>query len=386
MENKIYDNLNNETFQQIIKQKDDIINNLKEIIRQKDETIKQKDNVIKSLENIINKNENMDEYKESEKQTDKGDTKDSYYSKIFKDFNIVYRTPSNKITSHGNKSIYTIIQLQDGRLASGGNDGLIIIYKQKTFEPEITIKGHAKGIYDIIQLKNGNLVSCSYDDKTMNEYLITESGYEILSQVKTGKNYSPRQILELENGEIGLVAESSIIFYLNVNNMFEEDFSIKYDDNQIGKYYEMILVKPGELAISGENNKIQFFELNSRKLKEIINIYRDIHWTPGNVLCMINERYLCVGGQDKLSLIDVNNKIIIREIQGEGTHLCLLKLNDNILLAGKTNGDITQWKIKENNLIIAGKKRMAHQSTIYKIIRFNNSIITCSSDKSIKIW
>ena len=101
---------------------------------------------------------------------------------------------------------------------------------------------------------------------------------------------------------------------------------------------------------------------------------------------MINERYLCVGGQDKLSLIDVNNKIIIREIQEEGTHLCLLKLSDDILLAGKTNGDITQWKIKENNLIIAGKKRMAHQSTIYKIIRFNNSIITCSSDKSIKIW
>ena len=127
----------------------------------------------------------------------------------------------------------------------------------------------------------------------MNEYLITESGYEILSQVKTGKNSSPRQIFELENGEIGLVAESSIIFYLNVNNMLEEDFNIKYDDNQIGKYYEMILVKPGELAISGENNKIQFFELNSRKLKEIINIYRDIHWTPGNVLCMINERYLC---------------------------------------------------------------------------------------------
>ena len=39
----------------------------------------------------------MDGYKESEKQTDKEDTKDSYYNKIFKDFNIVYRTPSNKI-------------------------------------------------------------------------------------------------------------------------------------------------------------------------------------------------------------------------------------------------------------------------------------------------
>ena len=90
--------------------------------------------------------------------------------------------------------------------------------------------------------------------------------------------------------------------------------------------------------------------MNSKKLKEIININRDIYWTPDFLLCMINERCLCVGGADKISLIDVYQKNIIREIEGKGVLICLYKLNDNILLNRKDSGDITQWKISQNNI------------------------------------
>ena len=397
LENKKIDNISSQNFQQLLKEKNDIINNLKEIIKQKDEIIKQKDNIIKSLENIINKNkgeeeniekkENIDEKKENEKQTNKDNKKHNDNNKIFQDFNIVNHTPKNKLTYHGNNSIYTIIQLQDGRLASGGCDGSIIIYNQKTFEPEMTIKEHSKNIFDIIQLKNGNLLSCSYEDKTMNEYEINENNtYKLISQVNVGKDNYPYQILELENGEIGLVAYNSIIFYLNLNNKLDEDFNIKSNDNQIGKYLEMIPVKKGELVICGNSDKIQFFELNSRKLKEIININRDIHWTASKLLCMINERCLCVGGKDKITLIDVYNKSIIREVQETGAHLCLLKLNDNILLTGTNNNNITQWKINENNLTFVSKKEKAHQGYITEIIIYNDLIISCSDDKSIKVW
>ena len=149
LENKKVDNINNQIFQQVIKQKDEIINNLKEIIKQKYEIIKQKDNIIKSLEDITNKNngekqnmeknENIDEKKENEKTINKDKTKHIDNNKIFQDFNIVNRTPKNKLTYHGNNCVCTIIQLQDGRLASGGYVGSIIIYNQKTFEPEMTI-------------------------------------------------------------------------------------------------------------------------------------------------------------------------------------------------------------------------------------------------------
>jgi WD40 repeat protein len=147
----------------------------------------------------------------------------------------------------------------------------------------------------------------------------------------------------------------------------------------------MLPVKKGELVLCGEKDKIQFFELNSRKLKEIININRDIRWAPSKLLCMMNERCLCVGGANKITLIDIYNKNIIREIEESGTHRCLYKLNDNILLTGKDN-DITQWKINDNNLTLVCKKEKAHQNYIREIIRFDNLIISCSDDNSIKVW
>ena len=101
---------------------------------------------------------------------------------------------------------------------------------------------------------------------------------------------------------------------------------------------------------------------------------------------MLNERCLCVGGADKITLIDIYNKNIIREVQENGAHICILKLNDNILLTGTNDGDITQWKINENNLTLICKKEKAHQDYVREIIRFNDLIISCSSDKCIKVW
>ena len=100
--------------------------------------------------------------------------------------------------------------------------------------------------------------------------------------------------------------------------------------------------------------------MNSKKLKEIININRDIYWTPDFLLCMIYERCLCVGGADKITLVDVYQKNIIREIKDKGVHICLYKLNDNILLTRKDSGDITQWKISQNNRNLMFTKEKVH--------------------------
>ena len=369
------ENMDFSMFQKIIKQKD-------EIIREKDKIINEKNEIIIELKEMISKitGKNANDIK-TEQNNENEDP-----NEIFKDFNIVNLTPKNILTDHGDKSINTILQLQDGRLASGGEDGNIIIYNKETLKSELTIAEHSKGINDLIQLKNGNLISCSYDDKTMNLYqLIENDKYKLLSQIKVKDNYNPRKIRELENGEIGLVANESILFYLYKNNTFAEDFIINYDKNKIGNYYNMISVKPGELVFCGDSDKIQFFDLYSRQLKEIININRDIRWSNDNLLCMMNERYLCVGGANKITIIDVYQKIIIREIEDKGVHYCLYKLNDNILLSGK-NSEITQWKICQNNLTLISKKGNAHQGYIYKIIKFYKNIVTCSADKSLKIW
>ena len=385
--------MNDNLFNLIIKQKDEIIKKQEEMLKQKDEIIKEKNNIINNLREIIKKNNYDDENKNKENnmetKLDENQNNNIFkdYDEIFSDFNIANHLPKNKIRAPTGIHLTSILQLQDGRLASCSNFGLINIYNKRTFISEIKIQIHQGEIKDIIQLKNGNLLSCcSYDDK-LDEFEIKGNNYKLLSSIYFGQDEDtiPRKILELENNEIGLVTNNYIFFYIKRNNELNEEFKIKYNDKQIGQYNEMIPVKSGELVISGNKNKIQFLELNTKKLKEIIDIKRNISFDRGNLLCMMNERCLCVGGQDKITLIDVDYKYIISEIKEKGIHYSFINLNNNILLIGKDNGDLTQWKIDENNLTYISKKEKANYFGIIKIIRFNNFIISCSKD-SIKFW
>ena len=379
--------------EEMLKQKDEMIKKHEEMLKQKDEIIKEKNNIINNLREIIKKNnyddenENKEDSMENKEDENQNNNIIKDYDEIFCDFNIAYHLPKNKIRTSSGILFNTILQLQDGRLASGSNLGLINIYNKRTFIPEIKIQIQTGEIKDIIQLKNGNLLSCcSYNNK-LDEFEIKGNTYKLLSSIYFGQDEdtTPLKILELENNEIGLVTNNYIFFYIKKNNDFNEDFKIKYNNNQIGKFYEMIFIKPGELVISGSKNKIQFLELKSKKLKEIIDINRNISFDRGNLLCMMNERCLCVGGQDKITLIDVDYKYIVSEIKDKGIHNSFINLNNNILLIGKDNGDLTQWKIDENNLTYISKKEKANYFGIIKIIRFNNFIISCSKD-SIKFW
>ena len=62
-----------------------------------------------------------------------------------------------------------------------------------------------------------------------------------------------------------------------------------------------------------------------------------------------------------------------------------LKLDDDIIITGNEN-DIIKWKFKDNKLIFISKYENAHQKSIRSIIKFDNYILTCSEDKTIKIW
>ena len=124
---------------------------------------------------------------------------------------------------------------------------MLLLYIIKKLLSPITKNEHSKNIYHLIHLKNGNLVSCSFDDRTMNLYQLLENNkYKLLSQVNVGQENNPQRIVDLENGEIGLVANNHIFFYLNINQ-FDEDFKIETKD--IGSYYNMIPIKPEELVI-----------------------------------------------------------------------------------------------------------------------------------------
>ena len=104
---------------------------------------------------------------------------------------------------------------------------------------------------------------------------------------------------------------------------------------------------------------------------------------------MISKDLLIIPGQNKLSIINVNQYRLIRVIDVEGsdwiTGVCML--NENMILTGDYEETIRQWRIEGDNLILISKKEKTHDKDISFLLNLGNGhIASASDDSSIKIW
>ena len=104
---------------------------------------------------------------------------------------------------------------------------------------------------------------------------------------------------------------------------------------------------------------------------------------------MITKDLLIIGGNNKISIINVNQYRVIREIEVPNSNYIFgyCKINENMFLTGDNNGIIRQWKIEGDNLILISKKEKTHDNFVYALINIGDGhIASGSSDNLIKIW
>ena len=112
------DNNNKEYYENKIKEKDNIIYELKEKIKLLEEKLNNKTN-----NNNINNNNNI------------------YNNNNLNDYNISLKNPIHILNNHKDW-ISCLSILNDGRLISGSGDNSIIIYNKITYQPDLIIKEH----------------------------------------------------------------------------------------------------------------------------------------------------------------------------------------------------------------------------------------------------
>ena len=104
---------------------------------------------------------------------------------------------------------------------------------------------------------------------------------------------------------------------------------------------------------------------------------------------MISKELLFISGKNKISIINISQYKLIREIEvANSSWICgACILNQNLLLSGDDNSIIREWKIKGDNLILISKKEKAHNGWITTLLNISNRYIASgSSDNTIKIW
>ena len=147
------------------------------------------DNYDKSVEmrnNILNNRFNIYQCKDNKKI--------EKLIKYYNEYNIIgsgkiVELKSIKTITEHNESIYSLLHLKDGRVASCSNDSTIRIYDlSNDYHCDKVIERHYKGISSICQLDDSNIVSCSYHTIIIGDYTINNAHDDRIYKVITLPN------------------------------------------------------------------------------------------------------------------------------------------------------------------------------------------------------
>ena len=179
--------------------------------------------------------------------------------------------------------------------------------------------------------------------------------------------------------------DSSVIFYFKDNNEYKRDYKILTN----GLCSSVIQTKNDEICYSEKTDSaICFFDIFERTIKATIksisklnDCYEKLH--------MITKDILFIGGENKISLVNVNQHNLIRviDVPGSSWISAICMLNKNKLLTGDYNEIIREWKIEGDNLILISKKEKAHSADISALLNIGDGhIASGSKDFTINIW
>ena len=357
------------------------IENIAKYINEIDENIKKEKKLIdKNIEfNIDNENNIKEMIKTLGKITIENKSEINY--NLYNEYNIKLKESIHKLNFHTGY-VSCLILLNDGRFVSSSSDNSIIIFNEKTYQPDLIIKDHKDWVFCIIQLSSGELASCS-GDKEIKIFKIEGIKYKILQTLKNHER-SVYKIIELKNKDlVSCSTDSSILFFHKSNNQYINYYKITTN----GSCYTAIQIKDNEICYSEDKNStICFYDLKEKKIKSSISKISKKN-TNRELLFMIKKNLLLIPGQNKISIVDINQYKIIRVIEVLGSdYICsVCMLNENMILTGDCSKMIKQWKIEGNNLILISKKQNSDDYSINSLINIDDNHIASASN-SIKVW
>ena len=297
---------------------------------------------------------------------------------------------SFKIINTHSEQINYLSKLKDGRLISCSKDGKLNIYKNNTFELQLSIKEHLDSINSFTELKDGRIITCSNDKTIKIIKLMKDNKYEI-EQILLGHKDYIYKIIEIRKNELISISKDKImkIWILNNKNKFENTLNIIFDNSSYSIYNILKLNEKEFITISlFYDNYIKFWNLNNYSYISTINNIQ-IYWNCGNI-CLLEEDILCIGGRG-FYLIQISTHQIIKNIKTLNKIYCINECNNGLFLCSikdKNNINcIIKYKYEELNLNKIVEKKNAHYDNIYSVIELDDEIIASGGrDGLIKLW
>ena len=342
----------------------DFIRTIKELKEQ----IKEKDNRIKLYEEVISKN----------KKKIKG------LKGIGESTTLIFQHPKHELKFH-TEPIFCTAVLNDGRICTGSKDKTIIVFNNKTYNPDLTIKEHNGVVVNMIVLSSGDLASCS-EDKTIKIYDVGLKTYKVIQTLKDHTGWVSK-IIELRNKQlVSCSKDKNLIFYnkdIKEGGKYKKDFSITTN----GFNGPVIQTKDNEICYYESNeDTICFYDFIKNKINKTIS---NITVTAFNSLLMLTKDLLLICRYDKITVMNVYTYNIVRTIDVPDSDWIssIIRYTRDQIVTADENKRIILWKIEGDNLRMITKNNNAHDGCIFSLTKLpDGTILSGGLDCSAKIW
>lgn len=273
--------------------------------------------------------------------------------------------------------LQNIINLKNGKIAMCGYDDKITILDPKNnFEKVLSIPLD-NTIYSICQLENEQIVSCCQEN--LHFWSISDSNYVCVHKIETQHDSTINHVVPLTGNRIASTAYDNTIKIWETIPPYKCLSTLQKHNNTV---YSAIQIKGKEILVSGSNDeRLCVWSLKTYQLQNIIT---KVCCSGRNALLQINNNQIIVGGDNVISIVDINSYQILNQIKNSKIDSIygIKPINEDLFIFGSSNGYIGIYDVKVN--IIEIKKY--HQEGVLGFAKVDNTFISCSYDKSLQLF
>ena len=283
-------------------------------------------NIIQNLKNL--KSNKIEIYEEAYKKGNK------YISLLQNLQNIKSNSFNNNfktLTNH-TKFISHLHTLNDGRLISCSSDSTLNIYKNNSYDLQLSIKEHSNCIHSFTQINDGRIITCSADKTMKIIKLIGEDKYQI-EQTLQGHTNQVYKIIEIKENELVSISSDKTmkIWKLNNENKFECIKTITFQNSESN--CNILRLNENECVTSSEGDKcLKFWNSNDYSNIATLNNIETYYGFKG--MCLLEDDLLCVGGYNSKGfyLIKISTHQLIKNILGPKNIYSIIECLDGLFL------------------------------------------------------
>jgi WD40 repeat protein len=275
------------------------------------------------------------------------------------------------------KHIYCLLKLEDGRIASASKDSTVKLWNPQNDYKCLTLTGHLDAVFSIVLLKNSMLVSRS-EDKTFKVWDIQAN-----KCICTSPKY-PKPL----NNLIGL--NDGTILTTNDNNLKIWDYKSTFGTFSLQGHTNIIAcviqLRDEKIVSSSYDFTIRIWDTKKKYI-----CIKIINCKPNSIVTCLLELengYLVTGSGD--NAINIFNhekdfKCIFNLEEHSDFITQLVELKDGNLASGSGDKTVRIWDTKDNFKCI--KELKGHLDGISCILEMKDGVLlTGSADKTIRVY